>query len=49
MEIRLTDTEELSRHEYHTVEPGRVYYCPGRVLVVQADESALLILTDEKK
>lgn len=46
MQIEMTTSEELSRHEYHTVETGRVYHAPGRVLIVTADDAALLIETE---
>lgn len=45
MEIRLTDSGELSNYEYHIIKKGRVYYAPGRLLIVEDDDKAILILT----
>jgi hypothetical protein len=44
MEIKPTTSEELSRHSYREIEPG-LYHCPGRLVIVQGDDSALLIKT----
>lgn len=44
MQIIITDSYELAQHPYVEIEPG-TYHAPGRVVIVQPDQSVLLILT----
>jgi len=44
MHIELSDSTELTRHDYHAIEPGRLYKAPGRVLILEDDDHALLII-----
>ncbi|MBV5317812.1 MAG: hypothetical protein JZU50_08375 [Desulfobulbaceae bacterium] len=45
MKITTTTAAELADHQYIELEPG-IYHAPGRILITQTDESALLIIKE---
>lgn len=44
MQIELADSSELANHPYTEIEPGKLYKAPGRVLILEDDDHALLII-----
>ena len=47
MQIELTSSDEIANDNYRPVEPGRVYYAPGKLLIVDdADQAILIVIGD---